>query len=54
MVEECKPHNFKENCPYFEEKKKGVSVEMPIPTTIEEVPSVMPDFPAIPPKQRLL
>lgn len=54
MVKECKPKNSNETCPYFEEKKKGVSVEMPLPKPIEEVPPLMPDLPSTLPQQRLL
>ena len=54
MVKECKPNKSNETCPYFEEKKKSVTVEMPTKEPIEEIPSLLPDFPATLPQQRLL
>ena len=53
-VKECKSKSSKETCPYFEEEKKGLSVELPIPKPIEEIPSLMPDLPSTLPQQRLL
>ena len=54
MVKECKPNNSNESCPYFEEKRKGVAVEMPVNEPIEEVPSLLPDLPITQPQQRPL
>ena len=54
MVKECKPNKSNETCPYFEEEKKGVAVEMPVNRPIEEVPSLLPDLPTTQPQQKLL
>ena len=54
MVKECKPGNSNETCPYYQEKKKGLAVEMPVNDPIEEVPSMLPDLPTTLPQQRLL
>ena len=53
-VKECKRNNVNETCPYFEEKKTGVTVEFPQKDPIEEIPSIMPDMPIIQPQQKLL
>ena len=53
-VKECRARNLDENCPYFEEEKKGVAVEFPQREPIEEIPSIMPDLPTTLPQQRLL
>lgn len=51
-VKECKPSNFDENCPYFEEK--GVTIEFPQRDPIEGIPSIIPDMPTTLPQKRLL
>ncbi len=52
-VKECNLNSISENCPHFEEKKSGITIEFPHREPIEEVPPLTPDLPIQPQKKPL-